>query len=108
MTTPLSLNVDRLEDGSLTLLATGEIDLSNVGMFAHAIGDAIAERGDGEAVTVDLSAVDYLDSGGINVLFTFADHIRLIVKPLLMPVLTISGLTEMAPVEAAQPPGSVS
>jgi anti-anti-sigma factor len=101
MTTPLTLDVDRREDGALVLLATGEIDLSNVKIFARAVDAAIAERGDGATVTVDLSAVDYLDSGGINVLFTFADHIRLIVKPLLIPVLTISGLTKLAVVESA-------
>jgi anti-anti-sigma factor len=100
MTTPLSINVDRRDGGTLALVASGEIDLSNVHSFARALDDAIAGS-DGQPVTVDLSAVDYLDSGGINVLFTCADHIRLIVKPLLMPVLTISGLTELASVEPA-------
>lgn len=100
MTTPLSINVDRRDGGTLALVASGEIDLSNVHAFARALDDAIAGS-DGHPVTVDLSAVDYLDSGGINVLFTCADHIRVIVKPLLMPVLTISGLTELAPVQPA-------
>ena len=54
-------------------------------------------------MTVDLSAVEYLDSGGINVLFTHADHIRVIVKPLLIPVLKISGLSELTTVESAPP-----
>lgn len=103
MTTPLTINVDR-RDGSPAVVATGEIDLSNVGSFARALSDAIVDNA-GQTVTVDLSAVDYLDSGGINVLFTSADHIRLIVKPLLLPVLTISGLTEVASVEAS-PPGA--
>lgn len=103
MTTPLTLNVDRRADGSLALLATGEIDLSNVGTFSRAIDDAIAEHRGDDAVTIDLSAVDYLDSGGINVLFTYADRIRLIVKPLLIPVLTISGLTQLASVESSPP-----
>ena len=103
MTTPLTLNVDRRDGGALALVATGEIDLSNVGSFSRALDDAIADNG-GQPVTVDLSAVDYLDSGGINVLFTYVDHIRVIVKPLLMPVLTITGLTDLAPVEPA-PPG---
>jgi anti-anti-sigma factor len=101
MTTPLTINLDRRDGGTLALVATGEIDLSNVHTFARALDDAIADSR-GEQVTVDLSAVDYLDSGGINVLFNAAEHIHLIVKPLLMPVLTISGLTELATVEAAQ------
>jgi anti-anti-sigma factor len=102
MTTPLTLSTDRRDDGTLALVATGEIDLSNVHTFARALDDAIAGSS-GEPVTVDLGAVEYMDSGGINVLFTFADHIRLIVKPLLIPVLTISGLTKLASVEPASP-----
>lgn len=100
MTTSLTIDVDRRDGRPPVLVATGEIDLSNVAVFAHALDDAIAGSG-GDTVTVDLGAVDYMDSGGINVLFTFADRIRLIVKPLLMPVLTISGLTELASVETA-------
>lgn len=102
MTTPLTLDIDRHDDGTVVLLAVGEIDLSNVATFSRAVGDAI-DAGSGSEVTVDLSAVDYLDSGGINVLFTYADHIHLIVKPLLIPVLTISGFTELARVEAKPP-----
>jgi anti-anti-sigma factor len=83
-------------------VATGEIDLSNVHAFATALDDAIAGN-DGERVTVDLSAVDYVDSGAINVLFTCAERIRLIVKPLLIPVLTVSGLTKLTTVESAPP-----
>ncbi len=105
MATPLTINVDHRDGGTLAVVAAGEIDLSNVHKFARAIDDAIAENG-GQTLTVDLSAVDYLDSGGINVLFSFADHIRLIVKPLLIPVLTISGLTELAPVEPAPSQGT--
>ncbi len=102
MTTPLTITVDQRDGHELVLVAAGEIDLSNVHTFARALGDAIA-RSDGKPVTVDLSAIDYVDSGGINALFATADHIRLIVKPLLMPVLTISGLTELATVEPAPP-----
>lgn len=58
-------------------------------------------------MTLDLRAVDYIDSGGINVLFNCADHIRLIVKPLLIPVLTISGLTELVSVETAPSMGEL-
>jgi anti-anti-sigma factor len=104
MTTPLTINVDRRDGGAFALIARGEIDLSNVHTFARALDEAIAGSS-GAPVTVDLSAVDYLDSGGINVLFNCADHIHLIVKPLLMPVLTISGLTELASVEAAKKDG---
>lgn len=100
MSTSLNISVDRRDGGSLALVAAGEIDLSNVHAFATALDDAIADNS-GQTLMVDLSAVDYVDSGGINVLFTYADHIRLVVKPLLMPVLTICGLTDLATVEPA-------
>lgn len=103
MTTPLTLSTDRRDDGRVAVVAIGEIDLSNVGSFTRALDDAIAGVGSDERVTVDLSAVDYVDSGAINALFTFADHIQVIVKPLLVPVLTISGFTELAHVEASPP-----
>lgn len=50
---------------------------------------------------VDLSAIEYLDSGTINVLFEHADSIDLVVNPLLLPVLTISGLTDVVTVKPA-------
>ena len=58
-------------------------------------------------ITVDLSAVKYLDSAGINVLFKHADEIdrlHLIVHPFLLRVLTISGLSEIATVQPAPAP----
>ena len=54
-------------------------------------------------LTVDLSAVEYLDSAAINALFTHADRINLVASALLMPVLTISGLTELVTIEPAPP-----
>jgi anti-anti-sigma regulatory factor len=54
-------------------------------------------------LTVDLSAVEYLDSAAINALFRRADHIDLIAHPALMPVLAISGLSELVTIESAPP-----
>ena len=51
-----------------------------------------------------MSAVKYLDSAGINVLFNHADEVdrlHLIVHPFLVRVLTITGLSEIATVEPA-------
>jgi anti-sigma B factor antagonist len=98
MTTPLTLSTGRRPDGTTVLTATGEIDMSNAGQ----LGDALAQAGDGPLI-VDLTAVEYLDSAGLTVLFTHADHIELVAASLLVPVLTISGLSEITQVrEAAQ------
>jgi anti-anti-sigma factor len=100
MTTPLTLSTNRRPDGSQLLTADGEIDMSN----ASQLGDALVQAGDGPVV-VDLTAVGYLDSAGLTVLFTHADHIELVITPMLAPVLTISGLSEITQVRGGQPPG---
>ena len=105
MATPLTLNTDRDADGEPRIVATGEIDLSNIAVFTEAL--ATASGGTRRPITVDLSAVKYLDSAGINALFNHADEVdrlHLIVHPLLVRVLTISGLSEIALVESASVP----
>lgn len=99
MTTPLSIDTTRREDGTLALVASGEIDLSNVAKFSEALNRAIAGEVDSNPVTVDLSAVDYLDSGAISVLFDRSGSVRVIANPVLIPVLHISGLADLTTVE---------
>ncbi len=96
MATPLSIDTTERGDGTLVLTASGEIDLSNIEDFSGALSAADI---DGARLIVDLSAVHYLDSGAINVLFANAGRMRVIANPVLMPVLRISGLTEVASVE---------
>jgi len=103
MATPLTLNTARGADGAPRVVVEGEIDLSNIAEFTQAISNA--RDGGREAITVDLGAVRYIDSAGINVLFNHADEVdrlHLIVHPVLVRVLTISGLTKIAIVESAQ------
>ncbi|BBY17777.1 STAS domain-containing protein [Mycolicibacterium litorale] len=96
MPMPLTLETTRGGDGTVVLTAAGEIDLSNVDAFRQALAGATAEAGgEGGSLTVDLSAVDYLDSAAINVLFAASDKIDLIAAPLLMSILTVSGLAEL-------------
>ncbi|MFF3426666.1 STAS domain-containing protein [Streptomyces sp. NPDC002602] len=92
MTTPLTLTPGRRPDGTALLTAVGEIDMSNTGELAAALAGT-----DGPLV-LDLTGVEYLDSAGISVLFPHADRIELVANPLLEPVLTISGLTELTTV----------
>jgi anti-anti-sigma factor len=102
MSAPLTLDTARSHDGKLVLIAAGEIDLSNIDTFDQALTTASTEAAQsGGKLTVDLRAVEYLDSAAINALFTHAEHIHLIARPLLMPVFRISGLTELTTVETA-------
>lgn len=99
MSTPLTLATARY-DGKLVLSAAGEIDLSNIDAFNDALAVAAAEAADSrETLTVDLSAVEYVDSAAVNALCARADDVRVIAHPLLMSIFTISGLTELATVE---------
>jgi anti-anti-sigma factor len=101
MMTPLSLNTDRGVDGTPRVTAAGEIDISNI----HAFTEALTTASEGNRpITVDMSAVKYLDSAGINVLFKHADEIdrlHLIVHPFLMRILKITGLSDIATVQPA-------
>jgi anti-anti-sigma factor len=106
VTTPLALNTNRGDDGTLVLSAAGELDLSNVDTFTQALTDSIDAAAGGEgAVTVDFGDIEYLDSSGINALFTHADQIRgLIINPLLSAVITFSGLSELVAIDSGAPP----
>ncbi len=55
---------------------------------------------DGGVLTIDLTGVEYLDSAAIDALFGHADRIRLVVNPILMPVLKVSGLANVTTVES--------
>lgn len=102
MPTLLTLDTTRSDDGEHVLIATGEIDLSNIDAFKKALTSATSDaEGSSGTLTVDLSAVEYLDSAAINALFAHADHIRLIAHPLLMSALTFSGLAELVAIETS-------
>jgi anti-anti-sigma factor len=105
MTTPLSLDTSRSDDGNVAVIATGEIDQSNIDGFNRALAAATADAAANSRVTVDLSGVEYIDSAAINALFSHADRIHLIAHSLLMDVLRVSGLTELASVEVRTPLG---
>lgn len=73
--------------------------MSNAGHFRDALGLAAPEGG---RFVVDLTAVGYLDSAGINALFARASLIQLVASPLLVPVLTVSGLSDITSVREPQ------
>ncbi|MDT5013710.1 MAG: hypothetical protein QOH57_5327 [Mycobacterium sp.] len=104
MSTLLTLDAVHRDDGTRVLIATGEIDMSNIEAFDRALNDAATEAaGSGGTLTVDLSAVEYLDSGAMNALAACADRIRIIAHPLLMSALRVGGLNELISIETARP-----
>ena len=94
MATPLELSARPGADGIPVVTVAGEIDMSNADRFRDALGLAAAAA-DGGSFVVDLTGVEYLDSAGVHVLFAHAARIRLIAGPLLEPVLTVSGLSDI-------------
>jgi anti-anti-sigma factor len=101
MSTPLTVRIDRTADGHPVLFASGEIDASNVAGFAEALDAGIG--GNADTLTVDLSAVEYLDSAAINALAPHAEALQIIANPVLLRVLTVSGLAELAKIRPAPP-----
>ena len=97
MATPLELSTRPGADGIPVVTVAGEIDMSNADRFRDALGLAAAAA-DGGSFVVDLTGVEYLDSAGVHVLFAHAARIRLIAGPLLEPVLTVSGLSDITSV----------
>jgi anti-anti-sigma factor len=101
MATPLACKIDE-SDGIVALIVTGEIDLSNIDAFLEAMTEAVSSVPESsKPLRVDLSGVDYLDSGAISALFSHADRICVAANPILLPVLKISGLTSIVEVTAA-------
>ncbi|MBV8863227.1 MAG: STAS domain-containing protein [Mycobacterium sp.] len=104
MPSPLTLRTTRRDDGKPVLTAVGEIDPSNIDKFADALDAAVTETtSSGEMLTVDLSAVEYLDSAAISALFPHAKHIQVIAHSLLIGVFEISRLSEVTYIEPAPP-----
>jgi anti-anti-sigma factor len=100
MATPLSVATRVDDDGTTVLVVTGELDLSNIDVFTTAIADAMTPASrDGGVLTIDFTGVEYLDSSAIDVLFANASRVRLVVNPILMPVLKVSGLPNVMSVE---------
>jgi anti-anti-sigma factor len=63
-----------LREGAVIARLTGEIDMSNASDLQAAIAEATPNRAPG--VLLDLSAVDYIDSAGIHMLYRLGDSLR--------------------------------
>jgi anti-sigma B factor antagonist len=95
MATSLELSTRRGPDGTPVVTVVGEIDMSNADKFRAALDQAAAQ---GSRLVVDLTGVEYLDSAGVHALFAYTPGLQLIASPLLAPVLTISGLSDVTSV----------
>ena len=88
------------ERGPATVRAAGDIDLTNVGEFQAALGQAAATS---SAITADMTAVTYCDSATIRALFIAARQARLTIEvsaagPINETLLRVSGLDQIATV----------
>lgn len=99
MATPLELSTRRDPDGTPVVAAVGEIDMSNAARLADMLGVAAPEDG---RLVVDLTGVEYLDSAAVKVLYGYASRIRIVASPLLLPVLIVSGLSDIISVHDPQ------
>ena len=97
MTTALTLVPGPGDEGDRFLTVTGEIDMSNAAEFGSALNRELAA---GSPLTVDLTAVTYLDSAGVALLSDRAEShdLRLLAPRLLSRVLQVSGLSQVAAV----------
>jgi anti-anti-sigma factor len=82
--------------GAVTVTAVGEIDLATVGQFRDTLAHAGADR---DRLIIDITAVDYLDSAGIRVLyeFTTSHALEVLVQPggVAIVTLEVSGLADV-------------
>jgi anti-anti-sigma factor len=101
--TPLTVTPGTGPGGRPQLTVAGEIDLGNAQVLARAL-EGLKEPDEPESpaatVLLDLTEVEYLDSAGIGVLFAHAERLEIVAPPLLRPVLTYSGLADLAQVRA--------
>jgi anti-sigma B factor antagonist len=78
-------------EGAVKLAVKGDIDMSSAEQLRQALDDAPA----GDRLVLDLTAVSYLDSAGVKVLYDHLDrNPELIIDPdaVILRILAITGL----------------
>lgn len=96
------LHVTLTDSGEVVV--AGEIDLATAPQLRAELDQAAAH---GQSVRVDLTAVKYLDSAGVSVLFDVAYkdlHLRVTDATAVATVIRISGLIHVAKVEFVDAP----
>lgn len=62
------------ERGSIRIRLSGEVDLANVATVEEDILNSVSDQA--TAVSVDLTDLTYMDSAGINILFSLATRLQ--------------------------------
>jgi anti-anti-sigma factor len=100
--------VEETGDDTVRIAVAGEIDLVNATAVEQRITEAITNQL--RAVTLDLTALEYIDSAGLRVLFQLASRletlqiaIELVVAPRssVRRLVDLSGLATAMPVRSA-------
>ena len=74
MTLPLA-DLSFSSDGDIVIASLrGEIDMSNAGELGEAIGRGLTN--DALALVLDLTAVEYVDSAGVHVIYDLQERLR--------------------------------
>lgn len=102
MTDELEIQSDTDAVGGALLTVVGEIDLATAPGFRRALDAAASTH---SAIEIDLRGVSYLDSTGIDALFTYATRhrIKLIIgnNRTLAAVIRVSGLDQVLTLQNA-------
>lgn len=94
MTLQLTSTVD---NGTVTVAVAGEIDMATADQFRRGLAAATGH----DRLVVDLTAVDFLDSAGIRVLYEYVDHrpeLIVVADGFIARILTITGLHDILPI----------
>jgi anti-anti-sigma factor len=97
-----------VDDGSVRIAVSGEVDLANAAAVEDQIVAAITNQV--ASVSVDLGAVDYMDSAGMRILFSLASRLAglqiglEVVAPVGTPARRLVEVSGLAPLVALRPP----
>jgi anti-anti-sigma factor len=97
-----------IRDQVVVASVTGEVDLSNATPLCDAIGEATPNSAVG--VVLDLSAVDYLDSAGIHLVYRLRENLQARGQKLMLAIptgspvqdsLRLAGVTQHLPIASS-------
>jgi anti-anti-sigma factor len=97
-----------VDDTSVRIVLSGEVDLANAAAVEDEIVAAITNQA--ASVSVDLGAVDYMDSAGMRILFSLASRLAglqiglEVVAPVGSSARRLVEVSGLAPLVALRPP----